>query len=49
MEIIGIQHDKNYGIALVLPLGFAAQPAKNPGRLAIGSFVFIDKIPSGKI
>lgn len=49
MEIVGIQNDKNYGIALVLPLGFAAQPAKSPGRLATGSFVFTDKIPSGKI
>ena len=49
MEIIGLQQDKNYGIALVLPLGYSAQPAKNPGRLESSKFVFTDKIPAGHI
>jgi nitroreductase len=49
MEIVGLQHDKNYGIALVLPLGYPAQPAKSPGRLDKSKTVFTDKIPAGQI
>lgn len=49
MEIVGLQQDKNYGIALLLPLGFPAQPAKNPGRLEASRVVFTDKIPANQI
>jgi nitroreductase len=49
IEIIGLQQDKNHGIALVLPVGYPAQPAKNPGRLETSRVVFTDKIPANQI
>lgn len=49
MEIIGIQQDKNFGIALVLPVGVPADRPKNPGRLNAEKILFTDKIPPGKI
>lgn len=49
LEIIGLQHDKKVGIALVLPVGVPADRPKNPGRLGAEKIVFTDKIPAGKI
>jgi nitroreductase len=49
LEIIGLQQDKKFGIALVLPVGVPADRPKNPGRLDTGKMVFTDKIPAGKI
>jgi nitroreductase len=49
IEILGLQQDKNHGIALVLPVGYPAQPAKNPGRLETSRVVFTDKIPANQI
>jgi len=49
LEIIGLQHDKNCGVALVLPVGVPADRPKNPGRLDTAKIVFTDKIPAGKI
>lgn len=49
LEIIGLQKDKNVGIALVLPVGVPADRPKSPGRLDAGKIVFTDKIPSGQV
>jgi nitroreductase len=49
LEIIGLEHDKNCGITLVLPVGVPGDRPKNPGRLDAGKIVFTDKIPAGKI
>jgi len=49
LEIIGLKQDKNYGIALVLPVGVPSDRPKNPGRLDTSKIVFTDKIPADKI
>ena len=49
LEIIGLQQDKNVGVALVLPVGVPADRPKNPGRLDTNKIVFTDKIPSGQV
>ena len=49
LEIIGLQQDKKYGIALVLPVGVPADRPKSPGRLDASKTVFTDKIPTGQI
>lgn len=49
LEIIGLQQDKNVGVALVLPVGVPADRPKNPGRLDTNKIVFTDKIPSGRV
>ena len=49
MEIIGLQANKNYGIALVLPVGIPADRPKSPGRLDASKTVFTDKIPAGQV
>ena len=49
LEIIGLQQDKNYGIALVLPVGVPADRPKSPGRIEASKIVFTDKIPVGSI
>ena len=49
LEIIGLQQDKKFGVALVLPVGVPADRPKSPGRLEIPKTVFTDKIPAGQI
>ena len=49
LEIIGLQQDKKYGIALVLPVGVPADRPKSPGRLDATRTVFTDKIQAGQI
>lgn len=49
LEIIGLQQDKKYGIALVLPIGLPSDRPKSPGRLEANKVIFTDKIPAGKI
>jgi len=49
LEIIGLQKDKKYGIALVLPVGVPADRPMSPGRLEASKTVFTDKIPAGQI
>ena len=49
LEIIGLQQDKNFGIALVLPVGVPADRPKTPGRLDPSKVVFTDKIPAGSL
>ena len=49
LEIIGIQQDKKYGIALVLPVGVPANRPNSPGRIDASKTVFTDQIPAGSI
>ena len=48
-QIIGVEGDKNIGIALVLPIGVPASHPKHPGRLHPSKTIFIDRIPSPAI
>ncbi len=34
-------------IALLLPIGYAAEPRKNPGRLPLSTNVFVDRVGNG--
>ena len=49
LEIVGLQQDKKYGIALVLPVGVPANRPKSPGRIDTSKTVFTDQIPAGSI
>lgn len=40
--VIGAENDSNLAIAVVIPVGYAAESRKNPGRLAYAYNVFID-------
>lgn len=35
---------ENLAIALLLPIGYAAEPRKNPGRLPLNATVFVDRV-----
>jgi len=48
-QIIGVEGDKNIGIALVLPIGVPASHPKHPGRLHPSKTIFTDRIPSPAI
>ena len=39
-----IKAGDDLAIALLLPIGYAAEPRKNPGRLPLGATVFVDRI-----
>jgi nitroreductase len=43
-EVIGATDDPDLAIALVLPVGYAAEPRKNPGRLPLSTNIFVDRI-----
>jgi nitroreductase len=42
-EVIGAE-DPDLAIAVVVPVGYAAEPRLNPGRLPLAANVFVDKI-----
>jgi nitroreductase len=42
--VIGAENDPDLAIALVLPIGYAAEPRKNPGRMPFGFNVSLDRI-----
>jgi nitroreductase len=42
--VIGAENDPNLAIALVLPIGYAAEPRKNPGRMPLEFNVSLDRI-----
>ncbi len=42
--VIGAENDPDIAIALVLPIGYAAEPRKNPGRVPLESNVSLDRI-----
>ncbi|MBD2451899.1 nitroreductase family protein [Nostoc sp. FACHB-152] len=43
-EVIGASDDPNLAIAVVVPVGYAAEPRLNPGRLPFSHNVFVDRI-----
>jgi nitroreductase len=42
--VIGAADQPNIGIALLLSVGYAAEPRKNPGRLPLGVNVSVDRL-----
>jgi nitroreductase len=42
--VIGAENDPNLAIALILPIGYAAEPRKNPGRMPFEFNVSLDRI-----
>lgn len=42
--VIGAENDADLAIALLLPVGYAAEPRKNPGRLPLSVNVFVDRV-----
>lgn len=42
--VIGAENDPNLAIALLIPVGYAAEPRKNPGRLPFSANVFVDRM-----
>jgi nitroreductase len=45
-EVIGATDKSSLAIALLLPVGYAAEPRRNPGRLPLPYNVFIDRLDS---
>ncbi|XGV96168.1 MAG: nitroreductase family protein [Leptolyngbya sp. BL-A-14] len=43
-EVIGATDDPNLAIALLVPVGYAEEPRKNPGRLPLSANVFVDRV-----
>jgi nitroreductase len=42
--VIGAENDPDLAIAVLVPVGYAAEPRKNPGRLPFAFNIFIDRI-----
>ncbi|MFM7423664.1 MAG: nitroreductase family protein [Elainella sp.] len=42
--VIGAADQPNVAIALLVPVGHAAEPRKNPGRLDLATTVFVDRL-----
>ncbi len=42
--VIGVADDPDLAIAVVVPIGYAAEPRKNPGRLPFDFNVFVDRV-----
>jgi nitroreductase len=42
--VIGAENDPDLAIALVLPIGYAAEPRKNPGRMPFEFNISLDRI-----
>ncbi|AKG24282.1 nitroreductase family protein [Calothrix sp. 336/3] len=42
--VIGAENDPDLAIAVVVPVGYAAEPRLNPGRLPLSSNVFVDRV-----
>lgn len=42
--VIGAADHANVAIALLVPIGYAAEPRKDPGRLDLSSTVFVDRL-----
>lgn len=43
-QVIGAADNPDIGIAVLIPIGYAAEPRRNPGRLPFASNVFLDTI-----
>jgi nitroreductase len=42
--VIGATDESDLAIAVLVPVGYAAEPRKNPGRLPLSSNVFVDRL-----
>ncbi len=42
--VIGASDDPNLAIAVLVPVGYAAEPRQNPGRLPLNYNVFVDRL-----
>jgi nitroreductase len=42
--VIGVEENSNLAIAVLVPVGYAAEPRKDPGRLPFHHNVFVDRI-----
>ena len=42
--VIGAAGDDDLAIALLVPVGYAEEPRKNPGRLPLSANVFVDRV-----
>jgi len=42
--VIGAADDPNLVIAVVVPVGYAAEPRRDPGRLPLSNNVFVDRV-----
>lgn len=45
--VIGASDNPDLAIACLIPVGYAADPRKDPGRLPLSTNVFVDKIGNG--
>lgn len=43
-EVIGVADNPDIGIAVVVPVGYAAEPRRDPGRLPFSYNVFVDRV-----
>jgi nitroreductase len=43
-QVIGAGDEPNLAIAVLIPVGYAAEPRKNPGRLPLAYNVFVDRL-----
>lgn len=43
-QVIGAGEDPDIGIAVLVPVGYAAEPRLNPGRLPLSANVFVDQL-----
>lgn len=42
--VIGVSEQPNIAIAVIVPVGYAAEPRKDPGRLPLPRTVFVDRM-----
>jgi nitroreductase len=42
--VIGATNQPNIAIAVLVPVGYAAEPRKNPGRLPLTTNIFVDRL-----
>ena len=43
-KVIGAENRSDIVVALRLPIGYAAEPRQNPGRLTLSKNVFVDSL-----
>jgi nitroreductase len=43
-EVIGASDNSNLAIAVLVPVGYAAEPRRDPGRLPLSYNVFVDRV-----
>ncbi|KAF3884810.1 MULTISPECIES: nitroreductase family protein [Nostocales] len=43
-EVIGVADNRDFAIAVLVPVGYAAEPRRDPGRLPFAYNVFVDRV-----